>query len=346
MGTLSNIELSRIPGLIAQFLPVEICIYYQVVPISTDYESLVLGMVDVEDLAALDYVGKMLGYSELKIQPHSLTLDEHQELIAYYFSHPPAAEELTAIKQEAKATRESRSHQIPQEAEVAAEVEPAPRPLPPKATPPTNESDETVQQLLNSMLRRALDDKADQIYIEPMEPNLCRIRYRQQGIIRDLFKELTDNIRGKLMISLKKMVGLDPRLLGERQSADVERVYRSEPLILQLSVIPQRSKEAAKLTILRGESLVKYQQEQNNARVVEALMMAQQTHELFQKFQTTMSATLDKVRQYSGQPNGDWQSMTTMLDILKTHAETLSAYQQEWVTLYEAASQFPSRTTP
>ncbi|MEN9239862.1 MAG: hypothetical protein Q6J68_03825 [Thermostichales cyanobacterium SZTDM-1c_bins_54] len=337
MGTLSNIDISRVPGLIAQFLPVEICIYYQVVPISTDYESLVLGMVDIEDLAALDYVGKLLGYSELKIQPQPLTIEEHQELIAYYFSHPPAEAELTAIRQQAEATRLSRAHPIPQEPQAESEA-PAAVPLPPRPAA-ASDSDETVQQLLNSMLRRALDDKADQIYIEPVEPNLCRIRYRQQGIIRDLFKELTDNIRAKLMINLKKMVGLDSRLIGERQQGDVERVYRGEPLIIQMSVIPQRNKEAAKLVILRGESLVKYQQEQNNARVVEALLAAQQAHELFQKFESTMASLLDKVRHYSGHPNGDWQALSSMLDVLKTNAETLAAYQQEWNELLRNAGQ-------
>jgi len=340
MGTLSNIDLSRVPGLIAQFLPVEICIYYQVVPISTDYESLVLGMVDMEDLAALDYVGKMLGYSELKIQPHPLTIEEHQELIAYYFSHPPDPAELTAIKEQAQATRLSRAHPIPQEAEPKAPPEPPP--LPPRPSAP-NDSDETVQQLLNSMLRRALDDKADQIYIEPVEPNLCRIRYRQQGIIRDLFKELTDNIRAKLISNLKKMVGLDSRLIGEKQQGDVERVYRGEPLIIQMSVIPQRNKEAAKLVILRGESLIKYQQEQNNARVLETLVAAQQAHEFFQKFQTAMVTTLEKIRQYSGNPTADWYSLSSMLDILKTNAETLSAYQQEWHELFRTASDFPNK---
>jgi len=193
------------------------------------------------------------------------------------------------------------------------------------------------------MLRRALDDKADQIYIEPVEPNLCRIRYRQQGIIRDLFKELTDNIRAKLISNLKKMVGLDSRLIGEKQQGDVERVYRGEPLIIQMSVIPQRNKEAAKLVILRGESLIKYQQEQNNTRVLETLVAAQQAHEFFQKFQTAMVTTLEKIRQYSGNPTADWYSLSSMLDILKTNAETLSAYQQEWHELFRTASDFPNK---
>ncbi|MFQ3615037.1 MAG: hypothetical protein SNJ68_15200, partial [Cyanobacteriota bacterium] len=64
VGRHTKIDRTRVPALIAQYLPVEICIYYQVVPVALDTDSLILGMVDPQDLAALDYVGKMLAYSQ------------------------------------------------------------------------------------------------------------------------------------------------------------------------------------------------------------------------------------------------------------------------------------------
>ncbi|MEN9205925.1 MAG: hypothetical protein Q6K70_08975, partial [Thermostichales cyanobacterium DRC_bins_46] len=59
----------------------------------------------------------------------------------------------------------------------------------------------------------------------------------------------------------------------------------------------------------------------------------------FQKFESTMASLLDKVRHYSGHPNGDWQALSSMLDVLKTNAETLAAYQQEWNELLRNAGQ-------
>ena len=44
--TSSSVNLERLPVLIATYLPVEICVYYQVVPVDIDKNFLVLGMVD------------------------------------------------------------------------------------------------------------------------------------------------------------------------------------------------------------------------------------------------------------------------------------------------------------
>lgn len=76
------------------------------------------------------------------------------------------------------------------------------------------------------MLRRALDEKAEQIFVEPQEGPSCRVRYRQQGILRDLFKDLSESIRAKLITAMKRMMALDPELIGEPQQAEVERMYR------------------------------------------------------------------------------------------------------------------------
>lgn len=336
VGRHTKIDRTRVPALIAQYLPVEICIYYQVVPVALDTDSLILGMVDPQDLAALDYVGKMLAYSQISVEPIPLTFEEQQDLIAYYFSHPPDPTEVARLRSQAQANRVTREVPAPK-AGPETQMAPAPN-LPPPAkqtappAPPT-ESEETVQQLLNSMLRRALDERADQIFVEPQEGVLCRVRYRQQGILRDLFKELSESVRAKLLASMKRMMMLDPALIGEAQQAEVERVYKGEPLVLQLRVIPQRSKEGAILNILRGEALQKYQQNQNNIRVTEALALAQQTHQMMQQLQMTLSSTVDKLKQYPSPPNTDWPLMTETLAAIQAQAQMIAAYQQDWEKL-------------
>ena len=342
VGPHSIIDRARVPALIAQYLPVEICIYYQVVPVALDTDSLILGMVDPQDLAALDYVSKMLAYSQISVQPIPLTAQQQQDLIAYYFSHPPDPAEVERLRLQAQASRVTR--------EVPAPVAGPPTQLtptqPPSARPtappvPADESEETVQQLLNSMLRRALDEKAEQIFVEPQEGASCRVRYRQQGILRDLFKDLSESIRAKLLASMKRMMALDPELLGEPQQAEVERVYRGEPLVLQLRIIPQRSKsgqtalarEGAILSILRGEALQKYQQGQNNLRVSETLALAQQTHQLLQQLQSALSNTIDKLKQYPSPPRSDWPLMTEVLAAIQAQAQMIAIYQQDWEKL-------------
>ncbi|MCF2969866.1 general secretion pathway protein [Synechococcus sp. Nb3U1] len=334
VGRHTKIDRTRIPALIAQYLPVEICIYYQVVPVALDTDSLILGMVDPQDLAALDYVGKMLAYSQISVEPIPLTFEQQQDLIAYYFSHPPDPAEVAQLRLQAQANRVTREVPTPKggpETQMAPAVpSPASQTSPPA---PPSESEETVQQLLNSMLRRALDEKADQIFVEPQEGVLCRVRYRQQGILRDLFRELSESVRSKLLASMKRMMALDPDLIGEPQQAEVERMYKGEPLVLQLRVILQRSKEGAILNILRGEALQKYQQNQNNGRVTETLALAQQAHQMLQQLQMTLSSTVDKLKQYPSPPNTDWPLMTETLTAIQVQAQMIAAYQQDWEKL-------------
>ncbi|MEN9203359.1 MAG: hypothetical protein Q6K80_05095 [Thermostichus sp. DG_1_6_bins_120] len=329
VGQYTKIDRTRVPALIAQYLPVEICIYYQVVPLALDTDSLILGMVDPQDLAALDYIGKMLAYSQISVEPIPITFEQQQDLIAYYFSHPPDPAEVAQLQLQVQANRVTREVPAPQPPSLGSNTSP----LAKQTSPPATESEETVQQLLNSMLRRALDERAEQIFVEPQEGTLCRVRYRQQGILRDLFKELSESVRAKLLASMKRMMMLDPALIGEAQQAEVERMYKGEPLVLQLRVIPQRSREGAILNILRGEALQKYQQHQNNSRVVETLALAQQAHQIMQQLQVALSSTVEKLKQYPSPPNADWSLMTETLAAIQAQAQMIAAYQQDWEKL-------------
>ncbi len=403
VSNVSPIDRTNVPILIAQFLPVEICVYYQVVPIAKDGDQLTLGMVDPEDVAALDYVGKMLAYSRLKIEPHPLTASEQQALIAYYFSNPPDSAQVKAAQAQARAqpqtivaplaetenaTRISQppapgpnqSHQadhaadisrhssqpistrelrrtlhpqstrqlkktpplapLPSQATIQAKWDPnhSDNGQPPAASPPQppiptlkEESEATVQQLLNSMLRRALDENAEQIYIDVQANGTCRVRYRQQGIVRDLFRQLSDGIRARLLASLKKMINMDPEVIGEPQIADVERTFRKEPLILQLKIIPQEdAKESAILTILRGESLHRYHQSQHNQRVMELTESTQIAQESLQMLHESLLNTIERVKQHRGIPNQDWFALKDYLDALRAQAQLIEVAQQDW----------------
>lgn len=336
VGRYSEIDRTRVPALIAQYLPVEICIYYQVVPLALDTDSLILGMVDPHDLAALDYIGKMLAYSQISVEPVPLTFEQQQDLIAYYFSHPPNPAEVAKLRSQAQANRVTREVPAPKVSSTTP-MGPTPSPAPAgkqTAPPvPASETEETVQQLLNSMLRRALEERADQIFVEPQEGVLCRVRYRQQGILRDLFKELSESVRAKLLASMKQMMMLDPAVIGEPQQAEVERLYKGEPLVLQLRIVPQRSREGAILTILRGEALQRYQQNQNHTRVSEALALAQQAHQMMQQLNTALSSTLEKLKQYPTPPGTDWSLMTETLAAIQAQAQMMAIYQQDWEKL-------------
>lgn len=327
----ARVNLAQLPVLIATFLPVEICVYYQVVPVNVDGALIILGMVDPNDLAAVDYVGKMLAFSKLQIHPLPLSFQEHQDLIAYYFSHPPSTDQISTFKAAFSAGKDSEA-----KAKPAPEAAPA-APADPAAEMAAPESDEAVQQLLNSILRRILDEKADQLFVELNENRTCRIRYRQQGLLRDMFKELPEPTRAKLLIEMKQMVGLDPVAPAQKQSAEVERLYRGEPLILQLRTVPQGDREGAILTVLQGDNLSRYQQQLNHKRVADTIAIAQQAQQILDQLERSLGVTVDKVKTYSPNFNAtEWQNLNHTLTGLMQQARQLNRLQQDWSELGKA----------
>lgn len=179
--------------------------------------------------------------------------------------------------------------------------------------------------------------KADQLFVELNENRTCRIRYRQQGLLRDMFKELPEPTRAKLLIEMKQMVGLDPAAPAQKQSAEVERLYRGEPLVLQLRTVPQGDREGAILTVLQGDNLSRYQQQLNHKRVAETIAIAQQAQQILDQLERSLSVTVDKVKTYSPNLNTtEQQNLNHTLTGLMQQARQLNRLQQDWSELGKA----------
>ncbi len=84
--TPAGVDLDRdtIFSLIDRVLPFEACLYHQVLPLSLTYNELRLGMVDLTDVSALDYLRKVLAYLHYRLAPQAMPSDlQHQILSAY-----------------------------------------------------------------------------------------------------------------------------------------------------------------------------------------------------------------------------------------------------------------------
>jgi hypothetical protein len=111
-------SLSSVPGdgtawldsaqmfqLIDSLLPFEACLYHQVLPLSIEGSRLNLGMVNLEDTAALDYVRKILAYINCSLVPRTISSETHQKMLSAYLSH--------ADRQKQKAQKPLEPPQLP-----------------------------------------------------------------------------------------------------------------------------------------------------------------------------------------------------------------------------------------
>ncbi|NJK54080.1 MAG: hypothetical protein HC936_17240 [Leptolyngbyaceae cyanobacterium SU_3_3] len=84
--------------LIDRVLPFEACLYHQILPLSLENHCLHLGMVTLEDVAALDYVRRILSFMNYSLIPQSIASEAHYAALSAYLSyagkqHPVAAAE-------------------------------------------------------------------------------------------------------------------------------------------------------------------------------------------------------------------------------------------------------------
>ncbi len=69
--------------LIDSILPFEACLYHQILPLSLEGSRLKLGMVNLDDSAALDYVRRILSYMNCSLAPERSRL----KFTTLYFRH-------------------------------------------------------------------------------------------------------------------------------------------------------------------------------------------------------------------------------------------------------------------
>ena len=83
----AHISAHQVFDLLDQALPFEVCLYHRVIPLALEEDQLRLGMVDIHDEQALDYVSRIAAYRDRTITPVSLAGHLHQVLLSAYLNH-------------------------------------------------------------------------------------------------------------------------------------------------------------------------------------------------------------------------------------------------------------------
>jgi Type II secretion system (T2SS), protein E, N-terminal domain len=82
----SSIDNQTAFPLINTVLPFEACLYHQILPLYIDGNALYLGMVDLEDRAALDYARQILVFLKYQIITQTISTAAHHQVLSAYLS--------------------------------------------------------------------------------------------------------------------------------------------------------------------------------------------------------------------------------------------------------------------
>jgi type IV pilus assembly protein PilB len=181
----------RIPAEVMALVPRSLAENFQVVPLERDEHSLTLAVADPFDVVSEDVVRLMTG---LQIRKVVATPSDILNVLAG--KAPDLTGEVTGILERLSTP----------EIEVLAQAEEERHEEPVEPGAPT-EHTAPIIQLVNALVVDAIQMKASDIHVEPME-NCLRVRYRIDGVLR-VMCELPKNIQSAVLSRFKLASGMD-----------------------------------------------------------------------------------------------------------------------------------------
>lgn len=183
------IDLSKttIPISMAQVVPKNIAKQFQVVPVRMERDELYLAMSDPMNFYAIEEVKKAV---RKKIVPMIATTEGVEHAILVLYGNEGAARAIEAMKREAPIEEDNG-----EEAQFTGNIL------------NDNINDAPTIRLVNSIIERAILERASDIHIEPKEKEL-QLRMRIDGVLRKILT-IPKNLQNSVISRLKIMSGMD-----------------------------------------------------------------------------------------------------------------------------------------
>jgi len=244
---ISQVADSMVGQLIDTLIPVDICRRHRLVPLSknenTQPASVLVAMVDPDNLEACDDLNRVLRPQGLTLQRMVIAPEDFQQIINQYLDDLAVRqknieqEKFTDINQDLEGLDNLNLEDAPDdmEADLGAGMKEA--------------EDAPVINLVNRILAKALHEGTSDIHIEPQEENL-RIRFRKDGMLREAFDPLPKKIIPAVTARFKIISNLDIAERRVPQDGRIRRMFEGRKIDFRVSTLPSRYGEKVVLRIL------------------------------------------------------------------------------------------------
>lgn len=317
-------DTEKIFQLIDRVLPFEACLYHQILPLSIEGTTLHLGMVMLDDVAALDYARRMVGYQNYSLAPQSLSSEAHHTILTSYLNYsqnrptppappkppePPKKPDLhskeTLVVESPDELEWEECHK-PEARSLQATINDSQNALPTLAIS-TRYSEEPIallsqlppSRLIQELLGRVLGNGIGRLFFERQERH-GRILWSQNGVLQSAIDSVPLSKFQALLDELKQLTHLPLTPVTQVQQVEIERSYQRDRVLLRLRITPGQNGEHATLQVLRGAALKFYQKQQLTSLSRDALSIAQKLRqkmdELHNHTQTVTPLMVDQLQ--------------------------------------------------
>ncbi|MBE9090276.1 type II/IV secretion system protein [Microcystis aeruginosa LEGE 11464] len=250
---LSDVDGLEIARLIDSLIPIDLCRRYRLIPlrrIEGEPASILIAMVDPDNLEATDDINRILRPRELGLQRLVITSEDYERLLEkFHWAQPELEKEKARLEKEKELEKLSDLTDIVASIEVVSGADD-------EVADDLGEGDANqapVINLVNKILAKALQEGTSDIHIEPQDEFL-KIRFRKDGVLHQAFDPLPKRITLAVTARFKIMADLD---IAERrlpQDGKIRRMYQGRKVDFRVNTLPSRYGEKVCLRILDNSS--------------------------------------------------------------------------------------------
>ncbi|MDB9412202.1 GspE/PulE family protein [Microcystis aeruginosa] len=250
---LSDVDGLEIARLIDSLIPIDLCRRYRLIPlrrIEGEPASILIAMVDPDNLEATDDINRILRPRELGLQRLVITSEDYERLLEkFHWAQPELEREKARLEKEKELEKLSDLTDIVASIEVVSGADD-------EVADDLGEGDANqapVINLVNKILAKALQEGSSDIHIEPQDEFL-KIRFRKDGVLHQAFDPLPKRITPAVTARFKIMADLD---IAERrlpQDGKIRRMYQGRKVDFRVNTLPSRYGEKVCLRILDNSS--------------------------------------------------------------------------------------------
>ena len=241
---IDQINNNQMGALINSLISLDICRRYRLIPLhqqETEPPSLLVAMVDPENLEAQDDLNRILRPKGIELKRIVITQSDYQRLLDQFLDEQVQKEENKKTQAAVDVSLDLENLDLNLE-EADEEVE--------DDLGAINEAQGApVISLVNKILAKALQEGVSDIHIEPQEESL-RIRYRKDGVLQKPFDPLPKKIVPSVVARFKIMADLDIAEKRLPQDGKIRRMFQGRKVDFRVNTLPSRYGEKVVLRIL------------------------------------------------------------------------------------------------
>ena len=199
-----------VPPSVLAFIPEQLMKMYKAVPVTKIGKTLIVAMVEPENKMFLEDLKGIIG---LEIVPVVTQLTSFEEFVGRKQEDQPI-EELSIL-------------QIEEEPEGEVQKE--------KKEEPKEEEEASAVELVNQLLRKAVQEEASDIHFEPFSKEEVRVRFRVEGELKEITR-IPEKAYPKVLHRIKRMGGIG---LGQNEGT-FQVSFKEKKRTLHLALFPSR----------------------------------------------------------------------------------------------------------